>query len=69
MGILFSVLFFLVAVKSYLTRHLKSHDANKKKFECDLCGDKFTRPYLVKQHQGFILRFYSQDIDVMIREV
>merc|ERR1712243_56779 len=22
-------------------------------YECDICGDKFTRPYLMKQHQEY----------------
>ena len=43
-------------MKSYLQRHVKSHDPGSKKYECDICGDKFTRPYLVLQHQEFTHR-------------
>ena len=45
-----------IKVKSYLQRHVKSHDPGSKKYECDICGDKFTRPYLVLQHQEFTHR-------------
>ena len=39
-----------------MQRHIKSHDPGSKKYECDICGDKFTRPYLVLQHQEFTHR-------------
>ena len=40
-------------VKSYLVRHMRSHDPESKKYGCDICGEKFTRPYLMRQHQQF----------------
>jgi len=40
-------------VRSYLNRHMNSHDKNKKKFPCDECDKKFCRPYLMEQHKKF----------------
>ena len=40
-------------VKSYLVRHMRSHDPESKKYGCDICGEKFSRPYLMRQHQQF----------------
>ena len=40
-------------VKSYLVRHMRSHDPESKKFACDICGEKFSRPYLMRQHKQF----------------